>query len=288
MLDTLLIKAIKNVDDVSGVVKDTVTSSAINTAKKSVQRDRRSIELPASKRGNKALRRFEAQKRKEARQAQQEPYAGLSRSEIGQAKDRQGQISERLEKAAEGPLQPELAFSKKSRSIRDLEQRPYGEKKLDTIKAPTDIERTINQPEAHHILELEFMDNIYRNASPRAKKKLDSKLASYLPDFQLKGGNTKSNYIVLSKLMHNSSAPGQLGIHQFLDRRGIQLSRYKLPDNASDDQRLEMLGKLLEDLSTSGYFDELINRKFAPGKFSTDETGKANTPQGLNFYSMVP
>ena len=133
MLDTLLIKAIKNVDDVSGVVKETVTSSAINTAKKTIQKDRRSIELPASKRGNKALRRFEAQKRKEARQAQQEPYAGLSRSEIAQAKDRQGQISNRLEKAAEGPLQPELAFSKKSRSIRDLEQRPYGEKKLDTI-----------------------------------------------------------------------------------------------------------------------------------------------------------
>ena len=280
MIDNILIHMVRNMDDVTGAVKKV--------------KPRRSVQLPASKRGNKALRRFEAQKRKEARDAAQSPYAGLSRQEIGQAKNRQGQIAERLEKAAEGPLQPELAFSKKSRSIRDLEQRPYGAKKLDTVKAPNALELKIDQPESHHILELEFMDNIYRNASPRAKKKLDNKLASFLSlssgdvQYKLQGGNTKANYAVLSKLLHNSSKKGQLGIHQWLDKRGINLRKFSLPDNATDDQRMAMLEKLLTTLSNEGYFDELINRKFAPGMFKTDETGKAIMPQGLDFYSIMP
>ena len=241
-----------------------------------------------------AFQRLKAEKAKEAQKAQSSQYAGLSREEKAQAKVRQSQIAERLDKAKEGPLTPEAAFAKKSRSIRDLEQRPYGTKKLETTKAPTKQELLIENPESHHILELDFMDNIYRNATPRAKKKLDNKIANFLSlssgdvQYQLQGGDSKANYAVLAKLLHNSNQKGQLGIHQWLKKRGISLSNFKLPDNATDDQRMEMLDKLLTTLSKEGYFDELVNRKYGAGKFKTDDTGRTITPQGLSTYSMIP
>jgi hypothetical protein len=250
-------------------------------------RSRRQLRLGDS------FQRLKAEKEKEAAKAAKSQYAGLTDRQKALAKDRQGQIADRLDKAKEGPLQPETAFAKKSRSIRDLEQRPYGAKKLETTKAPSETEQLVENPETHHILELEFMDNIYRNASPRAKQKLDDKLANYITyagetPYKLQGGDTKANYAVLSKLLHNSGKKGQEGIHQFLKKRGIKLSKYSLPDNATDDQRMQMLDKLLTDLAKAGYFDEIINRKFSPGKFETDDTAKMKTPQGLSFYSMMP
>jgi len=40
--------------------------------------------------------------------------------------------------------------------------------------------------------------------------------------------------------------------------------------------------------STIPGFDELVNRKYGPGEFKTDKTGRTITPQGLSTYSMIP
>ena len=241
-----------------------------------------------------AFERLKAEKARELKKQQSSQYAGLTREEKALAKDRQAQLATRYDEAKEGPLTDELAFSKGSRDFRELEQRPYGAERLKTQKAPTDKERLVKNPEAHHILELEFMDNIYRNATPRAQKKLNDKLGKFLSlssgdvQYKLQGGDTKSNYVVLAKLMHNSKKEGQLGIHQWLKKRGISLNNFSLPDNATDEQRMNMLEKLLKTLSEEGYFDELVNRKYGPGEFKTDKTGRTITPQGLSTYSMIP
>jgi|TARA_E500000331_G_scaffold266838_1_gene258143 hypothetical protein len=244
--------------------------------------------------GNKSLRDFRRRKAAEVKLEKTSKYAGMTRREEGLAKDRQAQLNAKLEKSALSSRTPEAQWQREGRSIRDLEQRPLGEPRLDTKKAPTAMERTMDNPEAHHILELDFMDSIYNNASPRAKKKLDNKLATFLSlpsgdpndvQYALKGGDSKANYVVFSKLLHTGKG---VGIHQWLKKRGISLSNFKLPDNATDDQRMAMLEKLLTKLSKEGYFEELINRKFSPGKFETDKSAKMKTPQGLSFNSLMP
>jgi len=244
--------------------------------------------------GNPALRDLRRRKAAEAKLQKTSKYAGLTRREEGLARDRQAQLNAKLEKSDLSSRTPEAQWQREGRNIRDLEQRPLGEPRLETKKAPTDLERKMDNPEAHHILELDFMDSIYNNASPRAQKKLNNKLATFLslpsgdPDdvqYALKGGDSKANYVVLSKLLHTGKG---VGIHQWLKKRGISLSNFKLPDNATDDQRMAMLEKLLTKLSEEGYFEELINRKFSPGKFETDKSAKMKTPQGLSFNSLMP
>ena len=118
------------------------------------------------------------------------------------------------------------------------------------------LDKLAPSPEAHHIFELDTAQGIFEGANFKEAKEVADRLSNYR-NLPVKFGNQKGNAAWMSKANHQDP---ESGMHKFMRDNGLVSENYKLPKNPTIEDRVKLAERLVDDMASTGYFDEVTWR----------------------------